>query len=517
MRKTVMTLVGVVLLMVGLGIVLLASASADKGLTMKTPDPYYFVKQQLVWLVFAFFVAVFFARFNYHNWQRIPWLSITFYVGVVGLLVLVLPYFLGKEVNGSYRWLSFGKISLQPSELGKVMVVVVMSSYLSYLGNRVQRFWQGLVLPGAMLSILLVLLVFEPDYGATMVIGLTGGILMFIAGTRIRYAIPVAILVVAAVGYHMSHNENRMRRIHAWLGKSNVATVDMNRMNYVSAKITKDNRVFSNRDDKFLDPPEYLEGKSFLRTFMKAPKRIAIKKGGLADVIAFELDEDSHLAKLTEMGFQRLADVPSFQLFGTNKTGRCVIYTKMLEDEEVFRLPPFTIFAGFQVEDPAAYQKEQSQIAISKGAFWGAGFLHGLQKKMYLPEPHTDFIFSTGAEEFGYLFSILVVAMFTVILACGLLISWYAPDNLGRFMAFGMTFLLVYQGIFNIGVVTGLFPTKGLALPFFSYGGTNLVVAMFAIGTLVNVGRQIDGYNDKPSPIKNIVNRIPNITVDEKE
>ena len=84
-------------------------------------------------------------------------------------------------------------------------------------------------------------------------------------------------------------------------------------------------------------------------------------------------------------------------------------------------------------------------------------------------------------------------------------------------MAFGMTFLLVYQGIFNIGVVTGLFPTKGLALPFFSYGGTNLVVAMFAIGTLVNVGRQVDGYNDKPSPIKNIVNRIPNITVDEKE
>ena len=136
---------------------------------------------------------------------------------------------------------------------------------------------------------------------------------------------------------------------------------------------------------------------------------------------------------------------------------------------------------------------------------------------MYLPEPHTDFIFSTGAEEFGFLFSILVVAMFTVILVCGLLISWYAPDNLGRFLSFGMTFLLVYQGIFNIGVVTGLFPTKGLALPFFSYGGTNLVVAMFAIGTLVNVGRQVDGYNDKPSPIKNIVNRIPNITVDEKE
>jgi len=148
-------------------------------------------------------------------------------------------------------------------------------------------------------------------------------------------------------------------------------------------------------------------------------------------------------------------------------------------------------------DSSAAYQLKQALIAFENGGPWGVGFNQSIQKYNYLPEAHTDFIFAIGGEEFGFLFSMGVLLAFVGILACGIYISLRAPDRLGRMLAFGMTVLLVFQAAFNIGVVTGCLPTKGLALPFMSYGGTNLVTAMLAVGTLINIGRHVDVFDER--------------------
>jgi len=152
---------------------------------------------------------------------------------------------------------------------------------------------------------------------------------------------------------------------------------------------------------------------------------------------------------------------------------------------------------GEESTSSAAYQLQQAILAFKNGGPWGVGFNQSIQKYNYLPEAHTDFIFAIGGEEFGFTFSIAVVLAYTVILVCGILISMRAPDRLGRLLAFGMTLLLVFQAAFNIGVVTGCLPTKGLALPFISYGGTNLITALFAVGTLLNVGLHIDVFDER--------------------
>lgn len=153
----------------------------------------------------------------------------------------------------------------------------------------------------------------------------------------------------------------------------------------------------------------------------------------------------------------------------------------------------------------AIHQLKQSLIAIQRGGYTGVGFNKSMQKQYYLPEAHTDFIFAIGAEEWGLVFSLVLLALFVAIFICGIRISLKAPDRLGRLYAYGATFLIFYQAVFNILVVTGLAPTKGLALPFISYGGTNLVTALAAVGLLFNVGRQIELQNrrqkSKISPV----------------
>jgi cell division protein FtsW len=259
---------------------------------------------------------------------------------------------------------------MQPSEFAKVLTVVAMSVWMDRIGRCVRQFWKGAVFPALGLVVIAGLLVMEPDFGATMVVCVAGGALMFVAGTRIIYLLFFGVAGVSVVGAFVLANANRMERITAWLH-------------------------------------------------------------------------------------------------------------------------------GEESGSSAAYQLKQALLAFENGGPWGVGFNQSIQKYNYLPEAHTDFIYAIGGEEFGFIFSISVIAAYVVILVCGMLISLRAPDRLGRFLAFGMTLLLVFQAAFNIGVVTGCLPTKGLALPFMSYGGTNLVTAMLAIGTLMNIGRHVDVFDER--------------------
>ena len=382
MRKTLTTLALTVVMLLGLGIVLLATASAVRAQGLYA-DPHFFVKRQLMWLAISVTVVFVASRFDYHWWKETPLITVGFYVVVVMALLLVFCPGIGGKVKGSYRWLNLGFLRMQPSEFAKILTVIAMSVWMDRIGWRVRQFWKGAVFPALGLGVVAGLLVLEPDFGSTMVVCVVGGLMMFVVGTRIIYLLLFGFSGVAGVGVVLLANANRMERIKAWLH-----------------------------------------------------------------------GEDS--------------------------------------------------------ASSAAYQLKQAILAFENGGPWGVGFNQSIQKYNYLPEAHTDFIFAIGGEEFGFIFSIGVLLAYAVILVCGVLISMRAPDRLGRMLAFGMMLLLVFQAAFNIGVVTGCLPTKGLALPFISYGGTNLMTALFAVGTLMNIGRHVDVFDERlhTQVVKNAAMRL---------
>lgn len=380
MRQARVVLGLAVLALVAIGFVVLSSAGSPVGYR-KYHDFYYFLKQQGRWLAIAmplFLAAVF---FDYRKWREHRWLTVLMYVSVVIALAVVFGF---RPINGSRRWLMLGPIHIQPSEFAKIAVVITMSVFLDRAGWRIELFWKGALRALAIIAVPMLLAVFEPDFGSTMVIALSGGVLMFIAGMRWRHMILLGVAGTVLVGSLLLSNGNRMRRISAWMPET--------------AKV--------------------------------------------------------HLSAWCPW----LGDL-----------------TVSTEDAR-----------------EANHQLDQALIAIRNGGETGLGYCNSRQKERYLPENHTDFIFAIGAEEWGVVFSLLMLSLFVTVFVCGMIIAAKSCDRLGRLMAFGMTFLIFFQAMFNMGVVTGLLPTKGLALPFISYGGTNLMTALIAVGVLINISRQAD-------------------------
>jgi cell division protein FtsW len=135
------------------------------------------------------------------------------------------------------------------------------------------------------------------------------------------------------------------------------------------------------------------------------------------------------------------------------------------------------------------WQMIQSMIAVGTGGLFGRGLMGGVQKLFYLPEPHNDFIYSVIGEEFGLLGTSLVLACFCVITWRGMRTALRAPDRFGSFLAIGLTTMVAFQAFFNISVVLGLLPTKGIPLPFVSAGGSSLLINLMGMGILLNVSQ----------------------------
>jgi cell division protein FtsW len=137
------------------------------------------------------------------------------------------------------------------------------------------------------------------------------------------------------------------------------------------------------------------------------------------------------------------------------------------------------------------FQLQQSFIAFGSGGVWGLGLGESRQKMFYLPEAHTDFIFSVVGEELGLAGALLVLGLFALVGARGFRIAARHPDPFASLLAFGVTLTLVMQGLVNVGVVLGCLPTKGLALPFVSYGGSAMVAALAEVGVLLSLAREV--------------------------
>lgn len=165
-----------------------------------------------------------------------------------------------------------------------------------------------------------------------------------------------------------------------------------------------------------------------------------------------------------------------------------VVYVIMKNKMRLERI--ITFWNPFQYAQDAGYQLVHSLYALGSGGFWGLGLGKSREKLFYLPDSHTDFIFAILAEEMGFFGAFIVLSLFVIIVFRGICISLRARDLFGAYLATGLTALLGLQAAINMAVVSGIMPTKGLSLPFLSYGGSSLLVSMAAVGILLNIGAQ---------------------------
>lgn len=163
------------------------------------------------------------------------------------------------------------------------------------------------------------------------------------------------------------------------------------------------------------------------------------------------------------------------------------IFYKLVMDVDYRRQRIVAFLDPWQDPLHGGYQIIQSLLAFGKGGLSGVGLGNGMQKLFYLPEAHTDFILAVIGEEFGFLGVVIVIGMYFLLVQRAFYIALAAQDTFGRFLALGIAALFGIQATFNMGVVTGLLPTKGLALPFLSYGGSSLLVSLFSVGILLNI------------------------------
>jgi len=192
----------------------------------------------------------------------------------------------------------------------------------------------------------------------------------------------------------------------------------------------------------------------------------------------------------------------------TGMLGGCSFILAVMHDP--VRMHRILAFITPEKYPDTSYHLVQSKIAFYLGGWLGNGLGNSMQKHLYLPEAHTDFIFAIIGEELGFVATCAVVLLFLGLLACGMIISFRAPDPFGRLLGFGLTMMITMQAAINIGIVTGCLPTKGLPLPFMSYGGSSLLMAVASICVLLNIGEHsTEEYVDEHTrPIKDSAHRF---------
>jgi len=216
---------------------------------------------------------------------------------------------------------------------------------------------------------------------------------------------------------------------------------------------------------------------------------IAIVTAGLAGLILLERDYGTAMSLLLIVGVMIFAAGLSYRyVLGAIAIGIPAVLAVLVSAS--YRRARLLAFLD-PWQDPLGdgFQIIQSRIAVGTGGVFGRGLHESLQKLLYLPEPHTDFIYAVIGEELGLIGATAVLLCFCVIAWRGLEISAKAEDRFGSFLALGITAMIVAQALVNISVVLGLLPTKGIPLPLVSSGGSSLLVSLLGIGVLLNISQ----------------------------
>lgn len=323
-------------------------------------QPFHFFFHQLFYLVLGIAAGIIVVQIKTSYWQQV---SLALLVLSIGLLFLVLLPGIGRQVNGSMRWLGFGPFGLQVSEFVKLTMIVYLAGYLLRQEKQVQNQIRGFLKPLMVLAVITFLLLREPDFGAATVILVTSLGMLFLAGVRIWQ------FIILLTG-------------------------------------------------------------------------VAIVLGTLA------ISSPYRLARLT------------------------------------------TFLNPWANQFDSGYQLTQSLIAFGRGGWVGVGLGESIQKLFYLPEAHTDFLFAVLTEELGLIGGLLMILLFSLLVWRALYIG-YRCFNIGQrfsaYLAHGIGLNIALQVMINIGVNTGVLPTKGLTLPLMSYGGSSLLMTCIMLALLLRI------------------------------
>lgn len=350
-----------VVLLVGLGLLMIYSASAMQIYLPAAggpSQPLFFVTKQAIAVLLGAALAIVAMRVDYRrlNDPRVVGAGLALL-----LLALVAVLFLAP-VNGTRRWIDLGPFSVQPSEFGKIGLVVAFAALLSRREGELEDVRRTLLPAAGLLGLLVGLVLLQPDFGTAVSYLAIAGAMLFYAGLRLRWFAGAALLALPALV------------VYAW----------------------------------------------------SAPYR-------RARILAFLRPESDPLG-----------------------TG---------------------------------YQALQSLIAVGTGGVTGLGLGDGKQKLFFLPYPYTDFIYAIVGEELGLIGCAVVLGLFGLLFARGMRAAVNAPDTFGRLLGVGLAVMIVVQALVNVSVVLALVPTKGIPLPFLSYGGSALWADLMAVGILLNVSQ----------------------------
>ena len=352
------------------GLATLYSASHVYAFNYQNGDSYFYIRKQLLWVVFGLIGMLLVSMVDYHVLHKFAWI-----IWLLSLALLVLALVLPSS-TGVHRWIRIpGLGQFQPSELAKFGLVLLFAHLISLNYKKMKTTTRGFLPLFLLLGITCALVVVEPHLSGTLLIGLLGLALMFIGGVRIGWIL--GIIGVGVVGV-----------------------------------------VF------------------------------------MVTVLGYEQD-------------------------------RIMVWRQPLEAfaNEI------TFADGMSGKDHA-WQTVQSLYAIGSGGLLGLGPGDSRQKHLFLPEPQNDFIFSVFCEEMGFVGALLVLVLFGLLVWRGFVIGMRSPDKFGCLLAIGLTIQIGLQVAINVAVVSNLMPNTGISLPFFSYGGTSILMLMLQMGVVLSISRQ---------------------------
>jgi cell division protein FtsW len=362
-----------VFFLVCIGILMVYSSTVLISMS-KYSNSYHFLLSHIITVFVGITALVILSRIDYRNLRRPLFHIASFQVSLIHILLLVAMILLllvfvpgiGISAKGARRWIRLWPTTFQPSEFVKIVMVIFLADYMDKNLHRMKDIRYGIIIPVGVMGLFQGVIMFQPDFGAVMSIGILTVGLLILGGLRLRYigcmllfAIPVAYKLATSASY-------RVKRITC-----------------------------------FTDP-------------WKEP-----------------------------------------------------------------------LGCGFQLV--------QSFIAFGNGGLTGLGLGGSKQKLYFLPEVHTDFIYSLIGEELGLIGAVSVLALFFYLFIKGVKVAGKTNDSFSYFLTLGLTMMIGVQVIINFAVTTGLMPTKGLPLPFISYGGSSLLINLAAVGILINISRNNEG------------------------
>ena len=406
------------------------------------------VVRQMGWFLLGFLLVAIVTSIDYHILSA---LAYPIYIAVAVALGAVLA--IAPVVQGSQRWIKVGPVSLQPSELAKISLILVLAKYFSSK-KKETVYVTDLIFSGILLGIFVVLIIKEPDLGTSVLLLPIFAAIVFVAGLDLRPVLRILLfrpLLILLVGGILVSSLYKIQLENYW------------KITDFSLETLQQQEV----------PPEILERLEGLKD-----KEYTTEKKFLGDVAQ-------------KIGKERVAPYQAAVLEYSRPKIRLISTPFMLmwlnlKDYQRNRLRAFID----PDSDPlgSGYHIIQSQIAIGSGGFLGKGYMNGTQSQLkFLPEQFTDFIFSVFSEEWGFVGSVGLLSVYLTLILKGLSIAAKAKDKLGKLIAVGVVTIFLVHIYVNVGVTTGIMPVTGLTLPLISYGGSSIFSTSIALGLLLNV------------------------------